>query len=389
MRSLRHAKDNADYLGAGAELEVQPRTKPTGGSKASSSCYVDEHGRLSQPTYAPKNALRSGSRGRPVIITATLASLIIVGSGIAYGYYAIFSNSIETNGPPPIVKAETGPIRIQPGEAGRTLFPHKNKIDKIEARLSPSAEKSKPAGEAKTKGHPGSKEATAVTTITFDSHGRMVVSETTQPAVRSRPTLAAAEPTSRQPSPATTSQQLPGTIVMGGNGFNAPPTPSPEARTAQFTPRSEPTMRKPKTVTAKPDAAREPVQVSPVPLRPDAERVTTNTAPRPKQPRVASVSPRQATPTPQSSATARRYVAVVATKSSRLEALKTFIELQTRYADILGRTSPDVQIADLSARNMGIKYRTIIGPPGPIKAAYQVCSRLRAAAYRGCWVKAY
>jgi hypothetical protein len=69
--------------------------------------------------------------------------------------------------------------------------------------------------------------------------------------------------------------------------------------------------------------------------------------------------------------------------------LKTFVDLQTRYADVLGSTIPAVQKADLSARNLGIQYRAVVGPPGSRKAASQVCTRLRTAGYQGCWVKAY
>jgi hypothetical protein len=84
----------------------------------------------------------------------------------------------------------------------------------------------------------------------------------------------------------------------------------------------------------------------------------------------------------------RQYVAVIATKSSRMAALQSFAELQQRHPATLSNRVPSVQKADLSARGLGTMYRLLVGPAGSRKAANEVCASLKANGYSGCWVKA-
>jgi hypothetical protein len=85
----------------------------------------------------------------------------------------------------------------------------------------------------------------------------------------------------------------------------------------------------------------------------------------------------------------RQYIAVVATKSTRMEALESFAELQQRHPQALSNRVPTVQQADLSSRGLGTMYRLLIGPAGSRQAANTVCANLKAGGYNGCWVKAH
>jgi hypothetical protein len=81
------------------------------------------------------------------------------------------------------------------------------------------------------------------------------------------------------------------------------------------------------------------------------------------------------------------YVAVLASKGSRMDALKAFADLQQKYGDVLASKTPDVQEANLGDK--GLWYRAVVGPPGSRDAASAVCAQLKTAGHAGCWVTAY
>jgi hypothetical protein len=81
------------------------------------------------------------------------------------------------------------------------------------------------------------------------------------------------------------------------------------------------------------------------------------------------------------------YVAVLASKGSRMDALKAYADLQQKYPDVLGSKTPDVQEANLGEK--GLWYRAVVGPPGSREAAAAVCGQLKTAGHAACWVTAY
>ena len=81
------------------------------------------------------------------------------------------------------------------------------------------------------------------------------------------------------------------------------------------------------------------------------------------------------------------YVAVLSSKTSRMDALKAFADLQQKYGDVLASKTPDVQEANLGEK--GVRYRAVVGPPGSRDAASGVCKQLKTAGYTDCWVTAY
>jgi len=80
---------------------------------------------------------------------------------------------------------------------------------------------------------------------------------------------------------------------------------------------------------------------------------------------------------------------VLASQKSRIDALKTFADLQQKYAHVLRNKIPDVQEADLSARGLGTMYRVVVGPPGSREAAADLCGQLKSAGFEGCWITTY
>jgi hypothetical protein len=80
---------------------------------------------------------------------------------------------------------------------------------------------------------------------------------------------------------------------------------------------------------------------------------------------------------------------VLSSKKSRMDALKTFADMQEKYGEVLASKTPDVQESDQSARGLGTMYRLVVGPPGSREAASGICSKLKAAGYKDCWVTQY
>jgi hypothetical protein len=80
---------------------------------------------------------------------------------------------------------------------------------------------------------------------------------------------------------------------------------------------------------------------------------------------------------------------VLASPKTRIDALKTFADLQQKYPDLLGAKTPEVQESDQSARGLGIIYRVMVGPPGSREAAASLCQQLKAAGHGGCWVTGF
>jgi ATP-dependent protease ClpP protease subunit len=81
-----------------------------------------------------------------------------------------------------------------------------------------------------------------------------------------------------------------------------------------------------------------------------------------------------------------RFVAVIASKRSRVDALNAIADLQQKYADVLASRTVDVQEVNLGER--GIWYRAAVGPPVSREAATTVCSQLKSAGHALCWVVA-
>jgi hypothetical protein len=90
---------------------------------------------------------------------------------------------------------------------------------------------------------------------------------------------------------------------------------------------------------------------------------------------------------PAASVGGRGYVAVLASKKSREEALKAFADLHAQYPEVLGRVTPDVREANLGER--GVWYRLIGGPPGSRESARDLCAKLKTRGMKDCWPVAY
>jgi cell division protein FtsN len=90
---------------------------------------------------------------------------------------------------------------------------------------------------------------------------------------------------------------------------------------------------------------------------------------------------------PIAAASSSGYVAVLASKKTRQEALNSFADLHSQYPDVLAGLTPDVREANLGEK--GMWYRLIVGPPGSREAARSVCVKLKEKGMNDCWPVAY
>jgi hypothetical protein len=84
---------------------------------------------------------------------------------------------------------------------------------------------------------------------------------------------------------------------------------------------------------------------------------------------------------------ANGYVAVLASKKNRQEALSSFADIYQKYPDVLGGRTPDVREVNLADK--GVWYRLIVGPPGSRQAARDLCVKLKERGMKDCWPTAY
>jgi hypothetical protein len=320
--------------------------------------------------------------------------------------YDMFAGGDGGSGPAPVIKADRGPSKTAPEEPGGKSFA--NQDSKLLGRLDngkPSARRVELDSDSRGR-------VREVPTVRVSPDGRLILPKEPQgvanaatatqaggsvpginivdslsggrsgfgsvglppvvpkaPETAERPAPAAAGTTARQAtsSPAAPIIRNRASASQGANlatvrADTPPPVPQKSAlSSARRITRSQST-----SATAPP--ARENAIQSPVPPTTTASTLGA-----------ASVA----------SGGTRQYIAVVATKSTRMEALESFAELQQRHPQALSNRVPTVQQADLSTRGLGTMYRLLVGPAGSRQAANTVCANLKASGYNGCWVKAH
>jgi hypothetical protein len=105
-----------------------------------------------------------------------------------------------------------------------------------------------------------------------------------------------------------------------------------------------------------------------------------------------NATPVPATPVSNPAATvlsngAERFVPVVFTHKDQRTAARAFADLKQLYPALLKHRQSEVLTVDID--NKGTWHRVVILPAGSRQEASEFCSRLGAAGYDRCWVKAY
>jgi cell division protein FtsN len=113
-------------------------------------------------------------------------------------------------------------------------------------------------------------------------------------------------------------------------------------------------------------------------LRPSEEPAVSEPSPAPaEQPTQAAASEPEPTETPVPPTATSGYLVQLSATGSPEEAEATYDRLQSRHASILGNLDPNIQRADLGER--GVFYRVRVGPWQQRDEAIGVCDALKAA----------
>jgi hypothetical protein len=312
---------------------------------------------------------------RGAAIAVALVGAIVSGGGLAYAYKTLVGPA--TNTVAPVVKADKRPAKTQPADPGGKQFAHQE--SKLMGRLG---EESGNTASPQLPEPPGfdtdASGVRKVATVVVGRDGSIAA-----PAIESAPRL---------PPPMV---EVPGMMIVDGFGgrgsvaLSAPrrpielvPQAAGPARGAPATP--TPAVVRPQLVS-KVNAVSTPAGLGAELLAPQAKKVQRATPTAALQ-----TSPPVATGTgPAIKTGTAGYVVVLSSQKSRMDALKTFADLQQKYGSVLENKIPDVREADLSARGLGTVYRIVVGPPGSREAANGVCDRLKSAGFTGCWVTAH
>ncbi len=318
-----------------------------------------------------EDAPRSG-RSRLVLVAGVLAGVIAIGAGLAFGYKTFFGDGAKISAGPPVVRGDGRANKARPSDPGGRKFGHSD--SKVMGRLSK---------EARATAKRGDRGARRVPTVMIGRDGR-VVNQGAAPVPYGSP-------------PAEPAVIVPGlTVVDGfaGQREALKKQAQPPAQTAGQPIVVKPPQTagnalspvRPAVVKKKP----EPPKAQPKPQAPKAAVNATppksmpTTTPRKPAPSAAPAAPR----TPSGS---NGYVAVLASVpvsgTSRLEALKTFADIQQNFGSVLKNRTPDVREANLGAK--GRYHRLMVGPPSSAANANALCKELRSAGYPSCWITAY
>jgi SPOR domain len=321
----------------------------------------------------PRRRRRSG-----FLTVAAVLGIVVIGTAISFGYRA-WTGSAASSGPPPTIKADTGPTKVVPAPSGDA---QQNKMiyDRIGEKIQSSTDR--------------------------------VVSREEQP-LELREMSRPSSPRGAMPSPST-----PGTVMIGAQPPASAGSPVPAAGAGPNEP------KKVHTITIRPDqpiglpdageaSASPPAYAMPppaqaVPVRPGAGSASQPTASRATSPAKPAAKPAgnaplaintrgsaadaAETPAPPRTAPAPapvrtaalpgpveagNYVVQISSQRSEAEAQSSFRTLQAKYPNVLGSRQPIIRRADLGGK--GIYYRAQVGPFATADEANQVCGNLKTA----------
>ena len=339
-----------------------PRDAYAGGQMG----YEPTHGGALEQSYAQEEVgdydVDEPRRGSWVL---RIAGAIVVAIGLGYGLaqgYKLVAGDVPA-GVPPVVHNDSEPAKITPADPGGKEFAHTD--SKIMGRLGEGS----PGAQASAETDVDASGARKVQTLVVGRDGSI------------NPPSAADEPVT------TGAVAIPGVTVVDGFGGGFPPSAQSESAPAPASAPEEPAQ-------PPPAAARKPVVMTP-PASETKPVVVARANPSETSEPAAAPSSAPATKSaavaPPSSAGANGYVVVLASVpasgESRLAALRKFADMQQQFGAVLQNKTPDVQEANLGAK--GTYHRLLVGPPSSRSQASTLCSDLKSAGYKDCWVMAY
>ena len=345
-------------------------------------------GQLPPPGTPAKSGFSFKSRSAFMVGSALLGA-IALGGALAVAYKQ--SGGGLGSEPPPLVQADSSPVKEAPDQPGGKEFPHKNKLiyDRLQNGDAPESEKLVPRQEdVAVPAMPGAAPAMPTPVATTDA-----VPPTTQalpgaaPMPAAAPTaVAAAEDASADGGP----RKVKTMVVRPDGSVETPSVPDlPAEAAAAGAPAgaapaepAAPAGAQLAAVSPPPAAPPQPAQAAPQEAAPQPAAAP---APEPK-PKPKPAAQQTAAATPQAASGPVKYVVQVGSKKNQTEALASFADMQQKYPTLLANYRPIVQKADLGSK--GTWYRLRIGPIADKTAAGKLCSQLKSQGLPDCLVMA-
>ncbi len=326
---------------------------------------------------APEETRRGPST---VLVVGMLVGAIVVGGGLAFAYKQ-FGGGGKPSAKVAEIKRQSTPEKVRPQDPGGKTIEHSDK--KFLNRLAAEG----PATEQHRSDIEGAAKKVSTIPIVVNRDGSLT-------------------PQASISAPEAPGSGVPGLVI---DGLGPPPVPASQPPLLRGNTGPEPSAtRASRLPPPPPPPAAQPLpRVADLPLPkvtsspPPVTAAVGRTAPtRPERDDFLSQrasagatgasglgSPSAPPRKPVASASASGYVAVLASKRSRQDALNAFADLHSQYPDILGGITPDVREANLGDK--GVWYRLIGGPPGSREAARGICVKLKAKGMKDCWPVAY
>jgi hypothetical protein len=345
---------------------------------------------------APDVAIAAAQTGRKMtmrsrsmfMVGSALLGAVALGGALAFAYK---QSGGAMNGEPPLVQADSRPVKEVPDQPGGKEFPHKNKLiyDRLENGDKPEAEHivprqedvampAMPAG-TDTAGLPagtGIQVATAPqTTQAVDAGaapGAVATVDDPEGGPRRVKTLVV------RPDGSVMQPAVPGIAA-------AAPAPAPQVASAEAVPAAPAPIQAHLAAAGQPAAQPAPVQPAQAvaPAAADPQQVASIPPAKPKPVKAAAAAE---DPAPKAAApkTPSQFVVQVGSKQNQTEALATFADMQQKYPTLLANYRPMVQKADLGSK--GVWYRLRIGPIVDKTAASKLCTQLKSQGLNDCLV---
>jgi cell division septation protein DedD len=337
--------------------------------------FLDEGQALPPPAARAKSGMTFKSRSAFMVCSALLGA-IALGGALAFAYKQ--SGGGLGSETPPLVTADSRPVKELPDQPGGKEFPHKNKLiyDRLENGDEPESERLVPR-----------QENVAVPALppSGDAAGMPATVATTDLGTPTTQAVGGAEPI----AVASADDSMPDggprkvkTMVVRPDGSMAEPpageAAAAEAPAAPAAPEASAAAEAPQMAAAAPP---------PAPAAAEPQEVASLQAPPPAPaPKPAAKPVQTAAATPAAAAAPTKYVVQVGSKKNQTDALASFADMQQKYPTLLANYRPMVQKADLGSK--GTWYRLRIGPIADKTAATKLCGQLKSQGLPDCLVMA-
>ena len=336
--------------------------------------FLDEGQAIPAPGARAKSGMTFKGRSAFMVGSALLGA-IALGGALAFAYKQ--SGGGLGSDQPPLVTADSRPVKELPDDPGGKDFPHKNKLiyDRLQNGDEPESERLVPR-----------QENVAVPALppSPDSGGMPASVATTDLATPTTQAVGGAEPV----AVASADDSMPDggprkvkTMVVRPDGTMAEPPADAAAAEAPAAPEAAPPAAPDAQLAAAAPAAAEPQEVASL-------QAPAAPAPKPKPAAKPAVQTAAATPaaTPAAAAGPTKYVVQVGSKKNQTDALASFADMQQKYPTLLASYRPMVQKADLGTK--GTWYRLRIGPIADKTTATKLCGQLKSQGLPDCLVMA-